>query len=1107
MELFGSDIESPLRPSLLELGRFILKKRMEKFKTAGILLMIYALLGAGVTNARAEKEDMDQDAGPQRHWEMYYNQRAYPAKHFPGGANMKAWQKIQAAKPSIATKLITSAVSKAAASAQWTQVGPSSAYDWYNTNSLAAARVSYLAVDPSNVSHWLISAADGGIWETKDGGSTWAGRTDALPSLEEGAIAFAPGSPTVVYAASVLAGAGGLMQSTDGGTTWNLASGSVTLFNATTTTSSNPMECKKIKVDPSNSNHVFVALSNVWGDSSATALGVFQSSDGGNTWTKSLAGDCNGLEVASQNFSTQFAGISQSIYTTDPNRGLYRTTNGGGTWTKIMGPWEGQTPDVGLVKLASSSANNNVLYVAVSLNNGDRTDLMGVWMTSDALDPNPVWTALPNPPAYPDYGDMEVDPSNSSVLVIDHVLAANSNPWDSYDRFDGTSWTNITGVQSAGTGGTNGIHVDGHCLAWAGSQLLVGGDGGIFGTTNPTAGTTGVTWTSYNNGLPIVQLYRGAVQQGNSNMILAGAQDRGTVLKTSSSLQWTQPGPGDGMSTAFTQDGTQVAASTNGSNFYRALVSNPSVWTSTIGNLPTASNVFYNYFEKSPFNDNMVVTGVNGGLWVTTNYFTGNPVSWSQNASLPDGSLPDAFAFAASDSSSKTYAFGTNTGDLWVTTNGGTTWIQNSSGSVLPNRVITGLAFDPTNANTLYVTYSGYDENTPGTPGQLFKTTNALSAGSTWTNITPLSIDLPFDTVAVDPNAPTNIYVGSDIGVWQSLNAGSAWTQMGPSVGMPNVIVNDLRFDKASGTLTAFTYGRSAFQLVTAAPNTPTPTRSPTVNRTPTVTPTRTATATATPTSGSGGNCAGLTVWTTTGQPLYQAGTTVLYAPNNTAYKALVTTYGLDAYQPPTTPSVWQMLFVCGSGATNTPTATPGIPTATFTATVVLTATPTTTRTPTFTFTPLVNTATPTITDTPVPPTSTFTPASTNTPTNTFTPLAPTATPTNTLSFTPTSTATRTNTPVPPTPTFTPVPPTATFTPTKTFTPAPPTPTPTTGGGICAGVAAWSGNSVSYQVGNKVTYPVSGVNHLFTCRQANVSQPGWTPTAVPALWTDGGACN
>jgi hypothetical protein len=59
--------------------------------------------------------------------------------------------------------------------------------------------------------------------------------------------------------------------------------------------------------------------------------------------------------------------------------------------------------------------------------------------------------------------------------------------------------------------------------------------------------------------------------------------------------------------------------------------------------------------------------------------------------------------------------------------------------------------------------------------------------------------------------------------------------------------------------------------------------------------------------------------------PLYQAGTLVVYAPNNTEYKALVTAYGQDVYSPVNAPTVWQVIGVCGAiiGTTQTPTNTP----------------------------------------------------------------------------------------------------------------------------------------------------------------------------------------
>ena len=57
-------------------------------------------------------------------------------------------------------------------------------------------------------------------------------------------------------------------------------------------------------------------------------------------------------------------------------------------------------------------------------------------------------------------------------------------------------------------------------------------------------------------------------------------------------------------------------------------------------------------------------------------------------------------------------------------------------------------------------------------------------------------------------------------------------------------------------------------------------------------------------------------------------------------------------------------------------------------------------------------------------------------------------------------------------------------------------------GGACTGIAAWSGNSVAYAIGALVTYQGSE----YKCIQAHTSQAGWTPAAVPSLWTKIATC-
>jgi hypothetical protein len=237
-----------------------------------------------------------------------------------------------------------------------------------------------------------------------------------------------------------------------------------------------------------------------------------------------------------------------------------------------------------------------------------------------------------------------------------------------------------------------------------------------------------------------------------------------------------------------------------------------------------------------------------------------------------------ALAFAASDATCSTYAFATGDGRLRRTADAGSTWDDLDVASAVPDRWVTDLAFAPTNANILYVTLSGFDDGTPGQPGHVFKTTNALAATPAWLNVSP-PVDLPHNTIAVDPVDPQIVYVGTDIGVWKSTDGAATWTQMGPESGMPNVAVYDLEIHPKARRPFAFSHGRGAFVLACrgdaecddrnasngvetcdlvsgrclagVAPPTASPTATPTATQAPsgTATPTASATVTVTPTA------------------------------------------------------------------------------------------------------------------------------------------------------------------------------------------------------------------------------------------------------------------
>src|SRR6201999_3078841 len=114
----------------------------------------------------------------------------------------------------------------------------------------------------------------------------------------------------------------------------------------------------------------------------------------------------------------------------------------------------------------------------------------------------------------------------------------------------------------------------------------------------------------------------------------------------------------------------------------------------------------------------------------------------------------------------------TATGRVFITktanapTPGGVIFTRlDSTSTAAPGRFVSGITVDPTNANRAWITYMGYNTNTPTTPGHVFQVDyNPLKQTATWTDIDngtgPIG-DLPVDGIARD-DATGTLYVATD---------------------------------------------------------------------------------------------------------------------------------------------------------------------------------------------------------------------------------------------------------------------------------------------------------------------------------------------------------
>ena len=369
-------------------------------------------------------------------------------------------------------------------------------------------------------------------------------------------------------------------------------------------------------------------------------------------------------------------------------------------------------------------------------------------------------------------------------------------------------------------------HADNHVIRFhpgydgvANKKMYVASDGGIFRTDDARApvGTTvasvcgapvpgQVTWTELNNNYTTTQFYYGSVYP-DGNTYFGGFQDNGTWRGTTASTNWSKLLGGDGGYTAVDTLGDGNAANDvlfaefTGLSIQRS-VNGGATFSGATAGISDGGFAFIAPFTMNTGNRQHLSTG-GFFIWRTTNQAT----SWTRASAITAGA-GSVSAVAISPTNANKSIVGMSDGFILfnssaLTSNSATVWAFTQPRTAF----LSDVAFDPTDENIAYATYETFSGNS------VYRSTNS---GATWVAMPGTGVNVlprvPAHAVAVDPTNPTRIYVGTDIGVYTSLDSGANWFR--ENTGFGNVSVERLEIN-TTGTrrLFAFTHGRGAWRV------------------------------------------------------------------------------------------------------------------------------------------------------------------------------------------------------------------------------------------------------------------------------------------------------
>lgn len=711
---------------------------------------------------------------------------------------------------------------------KWRFIGPE----------IMSGRVTDVDVPPGSKYTIYAASASGGVWKTVNEGSTWEPIFEEAASTSIGDIAIAPSAPNILWVGtgeanifrSSMAGSG-IYKSTDGGKTW------AHLGLAGTHT------IARIIINPENPDVVFVAASgHEWTDNEDR--GVFKTVDGGKTWEKVFyinekIGAID-LVMDPSNHDVLYASMWNRIRRRwsdprpSPEDGIFKTTDSGKTWKQLKNGLP-PTKFTGRIGIDLARSNPKVIYAFIDSHEIKRMPEEGeldsygrkkgpvykgaeVYRSDDAGE---NWVKVS--PSNEDmerfsstygwvFGQMRVDPNDENTLYIMGLAIGKSTD-------GGKTWKIIR---------YPGLHGDHHAM-WIdpedSNHIINGNDGGVNISYDGAQ-----NWINFENH-PVVQFYNVTVDMAEPFNVYGSIQDNGSWMGPvtykpgrSPKYLWT-PVPG-GEASYLVFDPTDPNVLYNQS-FYgrieRSVYKNGD-WESVKiepkakEGEPRLRGQWLAPFMVSHHNPYVIYHGMQYLFRSMNKGETWERISPDLSYNNPEemGELPYAIPFQTITSISESpFKFGliyvgTDDGRVHVTKNGGDSWTEIVEG--LPyKKHLSRIVASKYDKETVYLSLNGKRDD--DFAAYLFKSTDY---GKTWVSISNNIPCGPINVVREDPKNEKVLYVGTDIGVYVSIDEGQAWHVLGSD--LPSTFVHDLVVHPRDNVLVAATHGRGMWIIDNVSP-------------------------------------------------------------------------------------------------------------------------------------------------------------------------------------------------------------------------------------------------------------------------------------------------